>query len=57
MTKSIVISLALAQDLFDLLNQTIEYDSAGEPIDSDHETMLDNLLDLECLIRHAKGLY
>ena len=54
MTKhSIVISVALAQDLSDLLNKTIEYDSAGEPIDSDHSAMLDNLLDLDYLIKHA----
>ena len=49
----IVISVALAKDLLDLLDKTIEYDSAGEPIDSDHEAMLENLLDLDHLIKHA----
>ena len=55
MTKNIVISLSLAQDLCDLLNQTIEYDTTGEPIDSDHSAMLDNLLDLNYLIKRANG--
>lgn len=50
MTEHVVISLGLAQDLFDLLNQTIEYDCDGEPIDSDHSAMLDNLLELELSI-------
>lgn len=54
MTKNyIVISVALAQDLIALLNQTIDYDSTGEPIDSDDSAMLDNLLDLEYLIKQA----
>lgn len=55
MSKSIVISLELAQDLLDLLNQTIEYNTDGEPIDSDHEAMLDDLLDLDYLIKRANG--
>ena len=50
----IVISVALAQDLAALLNQTIEYDTAGEPIDSDHEEMLENLIDLEYLIKQTQ---
>jgi len=53
MTKSVVISLELAQDLFDLLNQTIEYNTDGKPINLDHEAMLDNLLDLDYLIKQA----
>lgn len=55
MSKSIVISLELAQDLLDLLNQTIEYNTDGEPIDSNHEAMLDDLLDLDYLIKRANG--
>ena len=50
----IVISVALAQDLAALLNQTIEYDTAGEPINSDHKEMLDNLLDLDYLIKQTQ---
>ena len=53
MTKSIVISLDLARDLFHLLNQSIEYGTDGEPIDSDHAQLLDNLLDLDYLIKRA----
>ena len=51
--NSIVISRALAQDLFDLLNQTIEYDTDGEPINSDHAALLDNMLDLEFMIKQG----
>ena len=52
--KYITISVALAQDLAALLNQTIKYDTAGEPINSDHEEMLNNLLDLDYLIKQTQ---
>ena len=51
MSKYIIISHALANDLIKLLNCTIKYDTAGEPIDSDHEQWLENLIDLEILIK------
>jgi len=51
--KYITISHALAFDLIELLRATIEYDTNGEPIDSDHAQWLDDLLDLENLIKHS----
>lgn len=52
--KYITISHALAEDLINLLQCTIEYDTQGEPIDSDHAQWLDDLIDLEYLIKHSK---
>jgi len=52
--KYITISVAMAEDLAALLNQSIKYDTAGEPIDSDHEEMLNNLIDLEYLIKQTQ---
>lgn len=57
MKKYITISHDLANNLIALLNQTIEYDSAGEPIDSDHAEMLENLLDLEYLVKNTNERY
>jgi len=45
--KDVTIPRDLAITLMDLLKKTIEYDTSGEPIDSDHAFWLDNLIDLE----------
>jgi len=51
--KYITISHALAIDLVELLEDTIECDTNGEPIDSNNARWLENLLDLENLIKHS----
>jgi len=52
--KLVTIPLELARDIRDLLNTTIEYDSAGEPIDSDHAHFLNNLIDLDNAMKRAQ---
>lgn len=51
--KYITISHALAIDLVELLEDTIECDTNGKPIDSNNARWLENLLDLEYLIEHS----
>ena len=51
--KDVIISMDLALTLVGLLRATIEYDTNGEPIDSDHAFWLDNLIDLENAIERS----
>ena len=51
--KDVSISSDLALTLVSLLRCTIEYDDAGEPIDSDHSFWYEALLDLEEAIKRS----
>ena len=51
--RDVSISSDLALTLVCLLKCTIEYDTAGDPIDSDHAYWLEALLDLEDAIQRS----